>query len=79
MFRAVFSACLIGGLVAALALFGAGIYMAITKRTSPGPEDRLDILGLFSIRTHGDAVGLVFAGLVLIALCLILVSRLVSR
>ena len=53
--------------------------MAIFGRSASGPEERVSVLGLFSISSHRSAVGFVFSGLVLLVLCLLLSSRFVSR
>jgi hypothetical protein len=79
MFQALFTACLIVSLVVALVLVGVGIYIAIIGRSVYGPEDRISILGFFSVSSHGGAMGLVFPGLALLVLCLILLSRFVPR
>jgi len=79
MLKALFTAYLVVSLVVAPALVGSGIYIAIIGRSAYGPEDRISILGFFSISSHGGAVGLIFSGLALLALCLILLSRFVPR
>jgi len=79
MLQALFEACLVVSLLVALVLVAAGVYMAIFGRSASGPEERVSVLGLFSISSHRSAVGFVFSGLVLLVLCLLLSSRFVSR
>jgi hypothetical protein len=70
---------LIAGLLVAVSLCGAGIYAAITGRSDYGGEDRISVLGFFSISSRGGALGLIFCGIALFALPLILLFRIVSH
>jgi len=70
---------LIAGLLIAVALCGVGTHAAITGRRISGAENRLSVLRLFSISSRGGALGLIFAGMAMFALCLILLSRFIPH
>lgn len=70
---------LIAGLVIAVSLCAAGIFAAITGRSSFGTEDRMTVWRIFSISSGSGGLGLIFCGVALFALCLILLFQIVAR
>jgi hypothetical protein len=78
-FEVLLTVYLIAGLLIAVTLCGVGVYSAITGRRVTGAENRLSVLGLFSISSRGGVLGLIFAGIAIFALCLILLSRFIPH
>ena len=78
-FEVLLTVYLVAGLLIAATLCGVGMYAAITGRRVSGAENRLNVLGLFSISSSGGVLGLIFAGMAVFTLCLILLSRLIPR
>lgn len=73
------TAYLIAGLLLAIALCGAGIYGAVIGRSTYGSENKINILGLFSISSSGGALGFVFSGIALFVVCLVFLVRFALR
>lgn len=79
LFKVLFTVSLIAALIAACSLIGFGLYAAMSGRSAPGSEDKISVLGIFSISSQGGALGLVFSGMALFALCIAFLSRFVPR
>ena len=78
-FEGLLAVYFVAGLSTAVMLCSAGIYAAISGRNSFGAEDQMKILGFLWISSRGGALGLIFAGISLFALCLIFLSRIALR
>jgi hypothetical protein len=78
-FEVLLTVYLVAGLLIAATLCGVGMYAAITGRRVSGAENRLNLLGLFSISSSGGVLGLIFAGIATFALCLTFLSRFIPH
>jgi hypothetical protein len=70
---------LIAGLCIAVALFGAGIYTAITGRIVQGSQGKITVFRVFSISSGSGSLGLIFSGIALFTLCLLFLARSLPR
>jgi hypothetical protein len=78
--KALLSIYLIAGLVLATFLCSYGIFAAITGRNVSGSaEERIRVLGFFSLSSHGNPLGYVLGGIAVFALCLIVLTRYIPR
>jgi hypothetical protein len=70
---------LIAGLCVAVALFGAGIYTAITGRIVQASQEKITVFWVFSISSGSGSLGFIFSGIALFTLCLLFLARSLPR
>ena len=70
------------GLLGAVSLVSYGIFAELTKRNkrnTGAAAEVIRIFGLLTVESHGGPLGYIFAGIALLLVCLLFLSRLIPH